>query len=385
MREINAALPAQKISIVIFDACRSPPTFPLEDDNGKARGGGARGLAPVRAPNRAYFAFSSSSGEPAKDGAGRNSPYAARLLQRMADPGIVVETLFKSVQDDFRKSNETQRPDNSDQLGVVEVPFAPALPPPPPGGEFRDCSECPLMVVVPKGNFLMGAPKGEHGSREDERPQHEVTIPSDFAVGKFEVTFAEYDDCVTARGCVERPEDSGHGRGTRPVINVNWSDAQSYIRWLNKKLGRNRGKYRLLSESEWEYAARAGSATAYPWGDKASHEYANYGVDWGFVGFAQGRDKWGDETAPVGQFPPNKFGLFDMNGNVWEWVEDCWNDSYKGAPSDGRAWTTGGCSWRVFRGGSWVYPPQELRSACRSMNFSTHRDLTSGFRVARSF
>jgi formylglycine-generating enzyme required for sulfatase activity len=383
MREINAALPAQKISVVIFDACRSPPTFPLVGDDGKLRGNDTRGLGVVRAPNRSYFAFSSSSGEPAKDGVGRNSPNVTRLLARMREPGIEIETVFKKVQDDFRDTDANQRPDNSDQLGVVQVPFAPALPLPPPGTEFRDCPDCPLMVVVPKGRFLMGAPASEEGASEDERPQHEVTIPADFAVGKFEVTFAEYDACVAAGGCIERPDDRAWGRGTRPVMNVNWADAQTYIRWLNARLGSNRGKYRLLSEAEWEYAARAGTTTAYPWGEKASHEFANYGKDECCDGLAQGRDKWVN-ISPVGSFPANRFGLHDMHGNVFEWTEDCWNESYKGAPADGRPRTTGECSRRVLRCGSWSYNPRYLRSALRFRGDSTYRFVSVGFRLART-
>jgi len=382
MREITAALPAQKVSIVIFDACRSPPNFPLADDEGRARGSETRGFGVVRAPNRAYFAFSSSAGEPAKDGAGRNSPYVSKLLQRMREPGIEVETVFKKVQDDFRDTEASQRPDNSDQLGVVRIPFAPALPLPPAGTEFRDCPDCPLMVVVPKGRFLMGGPKSEDGSSDDERPQHQVTIPADIAIGKFEVTFAEYDACVAAGGCIERPDDRGWGRANRPVMNVNWADAQTYIRWLNARLGPNRGKYRLLSEAEWEYAARAGTTTAFSFGNTITPDQANYDGNYTYGNGPKG--VYREKTVPVRSFPANRFGLHDMHGNVWEWTEDCWNESYNGAPMDGKPWTTGDCSRRVLRGGSWYDIPQGLRSADRGRIFSTGRSNYGGFRLART-
>ncbi len=208
-----------------------------------------------------------------------------------------------------------------------------------------------------------------------------MTVES-FAIGTHEVTFREWDACVTDGGCTYRIDDRSWGRDDRPVISVNWDDAQQYSRWLSARTYNN---YRLPTEAEWEYAARAGTTTPYPWGVKASHEYANYGKDDCCEGLAQGRDKWADETAPVGQFPPNKFGLYDMHGNIDEWVADCWNDNYKGAPADGRAWTAGDCSIaRVLRGGSWLDTPEHLRSARRYGGSSTARFYGNGFRVART-
>jgi formylglycine-generating enzyme required for sulfatase activity len=189
---------------------------------------------------------------------------------------------------------------------------------------------------------------------------------------------------VKAGGCTGyNPDDQKWGRDKRPVINVNWFDAKEYVNWLNSLPTRGKGKYRLLSEAEWEYAARAGTTTAYPWGVKASHEFANYGKDECCDGLAQGRDKWVN-TSPVGSFPANRFGLYDMHGNVWEWTEDCWNESYKGAPADGRPWTTGGCSRRVLRGGSWLDGPQLLRSANRFWYNSSNWYVNYGFRLART-
>ncbi len=183
-----------------------------------------------------------------------------------------------------------------------------------PGESFRDCAECPEMVVIPAGSFMMGSPANEPGRYNDEGPRHRVTIRREFALGRYEVTFAEWDTCVHAGGCRNRPRDNGWGRGNRPVINVSWDDAKAYVRWLARKTGQD---YRLPSEAEWEYAARAGMPTAYCWGARASHEYANYGKDECCGGLSRGRDRW-ENTAPVGSFLANRFGLYDTSGNVRE-------------------------------------------------------------------
>ena len=248
------------------------------------------------------------------------------------------------------------------------------------GRVFRDCAQCPQMVVIPAGNFLMGSPSGEKYHRKDEGPQHRVTVRR-FAIGKYEVTFAEWDACVAAGGCGHRPGDEGWGRGRRPVINVSWDDAKQYVAWLSRRTGK---RYRLPSEAEWEYAARAGTRTAYHWGTQASHQYANYGKDKCCGGRASGRDRWVN-TAPVGSFPPNRLGLHDVSGNVFERVEDCWHKSYAGAPANGRPWTTGGdCSKRVLRGGSWNDRPEALRSAFRYGVATGNRKANEGFRVVRT-
>ncbi len=249
---------------------------------------------------------------------------------------------------------------------------------PQPGAIFRDCDQCPEMVVVPAGRFRMGDLSG--GGDSDERPVHDVTIDYSFAVGKYEVTFAEWESCVNDGGCTHRPDDKGWGRGTRPVINVSWDDAQEYVAWLSRKTGR---AYRLLSEAEWEYVARAGTTTKYWWGNRASHDYANYGTDECCAGVAVGKDRW-EYTAPVGSFEANTFGVFDTAGNVWEWVEDCWHSSYKSAPVVGSAWTTGDCDMRVLRGGTWILYPGGLRSAIRGRVGTGVRTVGSGFRVART-
>ena len=250
------------------------------------------------------------------------------------------------------------------------------------GERFSDCSVCPEMVVVPAGSFLMGSPISEKRRDDDEGPVHRVTIPQPFAVGRYEVTFDQWDACVSEGECSHVPHDAGWGRGNRPVINVSWHDAGEYVDWLSDKTGK---RYRLLSEAEWEYAARAGTRGPFHFGETISTEQANYngtrGLDGSFAG-----GLYRERTVSVGSFPGNAFGLHDVHGNVWEWVEDCWHGSYHGAPSDGSAWTLGGdCDIRVLRGGSWVsFTPRLLRSANRLWYDSGVRSYSYGFRVART-
>ena len=242
----------------------------------------------------------------------------------------------------------------------------------PPGTKFRDCPECPELVVVPAGTYRMGSERGDSDS--DEKPVHEVRIGYPLAVGVYEVTFGEWDACVSGGGCGGyRPGDEGWGLGRRPVINVSWDDAKAYVGWLSRKTGE---EYRLLSESEWEYVARAGTRTRYWWGDEIGRNRAN----------CDGcGSRWDEQkTAPVGSFAPNGFGLHDVHGNVWEWVKDCWNESYVGAPTDGSAWESGECGRRVLRGGSWFNSPWSLRSAHRGWDSSGNRSYRYGFRVART-
>jgi formylglycine-generating enzyme required for sulfatase activity len=197
------------------------------------------------------------------------------------------------------------------------------------------------MTVVPIGRLAMGSSASEPGYVVDEGPQHTVTFAQQFAVAQFELTFDEWNACVAAGGCNGyRPSDEGWGRGNRPVINVSWIDAKAYVAWLAKVTNKT---YRLLSEAEYEYATRAWTTTKYPWGDDIGKNKAN----------CKGcGSQWDDkQTAPVGSFAANGFGLYHMVGNVWAWTEDCYHDSYKGAPTDGSAWTIGDCSSRVIRGG----------------------------------
>jgi len=280
---------------------------------------------------------------------------------------------------------------------------------PSAGSRFRDCPDCPEMVVVPSGTFTMGSPSSERGRTSDEGPQRQVRIGAPFAVGVHPVTVGEYgafaratggrggpvtmtvgknnmatvmvrrdgsgNDCfdVAGRTGPNPPRVNWHSPGfsqssTNPVVCVSWNDAQAYVKWLSEKTGH---RYRLLSEAEWEYAARAGTTTRYWWGDGIDRSKANYG------GGERG-------TVPVGRYAANPFGLHDVHGNVWEWVEDCWNGSYSGAPSDGSAWLSGDCDRRVLRGGSWDNDPEWLRAAYRNRNGTGGRGNYVGIRVART-
>jgi formylglycine-generating enzyme required for sulfatase activity len=222
-----------------------------------------------------------------------------------------------------------------------------------PMDEFNECELCPVMVVVPAGEFLMGAKEREPGSTPDERPQHRVNFAQPFSAGRFPVTFSEWDACVAARGCNYQPSDQGWGRGSQPVIDILWDDAQEYVTWLSRVTGRT---YRLLSEAEREYVARAGTTTAYWWGDSFDPAQANCAIGNRERSSASsgGLQKLAatEQTLPVRSFAPNPWGLYQVHGNVYDWVEDCWHDNYDGAPSDGSAWLSESCSGHVLRGGA---------------------------------
>jgi formylglycine-generating enzyme required for sulfatase activity len=240
---------------------------------------------------------------------------------------------------------------------------------------FKDCAGCPQMVVIPAGEFTMGSPPSD----QQAETQHRVTIAAPFAVSKFEITFNEWGACVKNGGCGGyRPEDQGWGRGKRPVINLSWENAKDYVNWLSRKTGK---PYRLLSEAEWEYAARAGSVTPFSFGDTLSPSQANYdGSPDGSGPSEVNRQK----TMPVGSFPANQFGLHDMHGNAWEWVEDCWHDDYTAeAPTDGSAWLKERCEGHVGRGGSWEDSQSELRSSARTGGYKDELSATDGLRIAR--
>ena len=281
----------------------------------------------------------------------------------------------------------------------------------PRGKKFRDCAECPEMVVVPAGRFMMGSPESEKGRYSSEGPVHEVTIGEPFAVGVYEVTVEEFRRFVEGTGrstpkkC--RTYENGgwnerSGRswkkpgfrqdGRHPVVCVSWDDAQAYVEWLSGKTGE---AYRLLSESEWEYAARGGKGTSRYWGQGESghcrhvngadralkRRYSRYNLYW----ITDSCDDGHAHTAPVGSFDANGYGLHDVMANVWEWVEDCWHEDYRGAPMDGSAWTAGGvCSSHVLRGGGWFTLPWDLRSAGRTSFTTAVRYDYLGFRVART-
>ena len=270
--------------------------------------------------------------------------------------------------------------------------------------DFSDCAQCPEMVRIPAGKFAMGSPRWERGRFDSEGPQHKVGVRA-FALSKYEITDAEFltflretgyqpalcDNILRlgwrspGGGVAFPPVDSEASQS--PATCLNWYDAEAYIAWLNAKLRAQNpealsagGPYRLPTEAEWEYAARAGTTTSRWWGDLIGSGNANCngcGSRWD-----------GLLIAPVGSFGPNGFGLYDMLGNVWQWTDDCWNESYVGAPGDGRAWKHGDCTRRVLRGGSWSNVPAFLRSAARIKADAAGRDFDysnyAGFRVARS-
>ena len=218
------------------------------------------------------------------------------------------------------------------------------------GEIFKDCDTCPKMIVIPGGKFLMGDEKG----KKSQRPAHEVTIKGPLAVSIYEVPWDEWEACRDGGGCPRDPDSHKWGRGKRPVINMSWTEAQGYVKWLAKKTGR---PYRMLSEAEWEYAARAGTTTHYWWGDKLKKKYANC---------RKCGSKWsGKKSAPVGSFKPNPWGIYDMHANIWEWTSDCWNKTHAFAPTDQTPRTDGNCDRRTVRGGSWYYFPQLARSVSR--------------------
>ncbi len=255
------------------------------------------------------------------------------------------------------------------------------------GTVFRDCADCPEMVVIPTGSFTMGSPERETDRYPNEGPQHPVSIRQAFAAGKYEVSKAQFGRFVAESGhsvgggcywwtgskfeldAAKSWRSPGYAQTENdPVACVSWEDAKAYTRWLSQKTGKT---YRLLTEAEWEYAARAGTSTAYSFGDTITTQQANHSNTL-------------ERTVPVGSYPANAFGLHDMHGNVWEWTQDCWNANYNGAPSDGSAWTAGDCGPRVLRGGSWVNSPRNLRSAVRFGGPVGYRIINSGVRVSRT-
>jgi formylglycine-generating enzyme required for sulfatase activity len=336
------------------------------------------------APPLHQFALSSPVELPSTPGLRPPLPKKARLaaplwMQATAAGLVIVATaagfgVWTWMQDPARRSNPQGQEAAASEPSHTRTWFN--------GDEFDDCGGqawCPQMVVLPAGSFTMGSPEEEQGRYDTEGPRKRISIRQ-FGVSKFEVTFEQWDACAGRGGCRGNPEpsDQGWGRGNMPVLNVSWSDAQEYVLWLSAETGKT---YRLLTEAEWEYAARGKSDEAYWWGMAASHDFANYGKDECCGGAQASHDQW-MTTAPVGQFPSNPFGLNDMNGNVWEWVEDCFADSYSSLPPDGSAFKSD-CAQHVARGGGWGNSPAVIRSAARYGLDSAHRDYSLGFRVGR--
>jgi len=242
----------------------------------------------------------------------------------------------------------------------------------------------PELVVIPSGSFQMGSPKNEWGRGEYEGPQRKVNIKA-FALGQTEITFNDYAKYATANGLSLLSDNTG-GRGLRPQVYVSWKDANAYAKWLKEQTGFN---YRLPSEAEWEYAAKAGTTTPFNTGECINGEQANFGgeLNGRYSGCPEHTEPL-KQTAPVKSYPANAFGLYDMHGNVWEWVQDCYSDYYEGAPSDGSALRSKRegkkCAFHVLRGGSWMDTPDNLRSAYRGWTEPHVRDEFLGFRLART-
>src|SRR5271165_5308656 len=391
-----------EVKIIIIDAARQNPFE-------RRFRASAAGLAAVDAPAGTLAMYSAVPGKLIRDGGGANSVFMTELIKQLRVPGLTGEEVFNGTRLAVsRATSNEQVPWVSSSLldefyfgassaaatgpsppptpapepaAAPESPVASTQTPPPPpassapseplpsdakpGDFFRDCEGCGEMVVVPAGAFDMGS------STEYENPMHRVTFAKQFAIGRYEVTFDEWDRCVEDNGCKAQPDDRGWGRGDRPVINVSWDDAKAFTTWLSQKTGQT---YRLPSEAEWEYAARAGTTTAYWWGRDVGSRQANC---------RECNTGSGQQTSPVGSYKANAFGLYDTAGNTAEWVEDCWNDNYRGAPKDGSAWTAGQCRLRVLRGGAYDSQAKSVHSTARFRYDTDVRYSANGFRVAR--
>ena len=379
------------INLVILDACR---------DRGlpsRTRSGVSRGLSRMAAPSGSFIGYAASPGQRSFDGKGGNGVFTEQLISLLDRPGLSMDDIFGELteavekatgrkQTPMRESNLRGRfllvPANYAELAsrpeVIKYE-AELLSSSKANDSFRDCMGCPEMINIKEGFYMMGNDAG-YGHKlfnlamgsSQPKPVHQVRIPS-FSIGKYEVTFEEWDMCVAEASCKYK-SDAGWGRGRRPVINILWSDAQDYVRWLSRKTSK---RYRLPSESEWEYAARASSSTAFSFGDCLTTEKANYDGDSIIYSNINGCGKTGvylKKTSVVGSYPDNAWGLHDMHGNVWEWVQDCWNPNYNGAPVDGAPWEQSnnisgfsGCLSHVIRGGAWDSPPLMLMSSFRRM------------------
>jgi len=383
------------LNIVILDACRDNPfkSFSKSLGRGLTRMASAEGTLIAYATAPGTVAWGGEAGE-------RNSPYTKHLLRFMKQPNLPIESVLKKVRkaviQETRKTATVQKPWYEASISD-EFYFSNAMVPPdpfPPGKVFRDSLQvggyAPEMVVIKAGSFQMGAIQGSN--YDDEKPVHWVNIEK-FAMGKYEVTVGDFRKFVNASGYKTEAEK---GKGCRiyqrewnwvkdanwrnpyfsqtdnePVVCVSWNDAIAYTEWLTQQTGKH---YRLPSESEWEYAARAGTKTKYWWGNELGKNQAvcdGCGSRWD-----------NKQTAPVGSFRANPFDLYDTVGNVWEWCADNSHDDYKGAPSDGRVWKGGNENRRVLRGGSWVIIPGSSRAAFRYWNDRFVRDYDVGFRVA---
>lgn len=426
--------------IIMLDACRDDPFR----EGFLAKGGlydASAGLArPGVTEVGTFIAFATSPGTVAYDAASsteKNSPFTSAFVQHIGTRGLEINELFNRVRGDvFNATRARQtpwqtssllqelylsgRPDSRAQEQEVELTLWRSIERSAVAADFelflkrfpnstfaslaakrrdelrernwgtlatvKDCPECPELVALPAGSFIMGAAQGDPEKNESEGPPHRVNVPP-VLMGRYPVTFDEWEACVRDKGCPDTPDDAGWGRGRRPVIDISWEDAQRYVGWLSRRTGK---RYRLPSEAEWEYAARAGADSARFWGEDSGRacRFANvydtsarrsmratwlpHACDDGFV-----------NTAPVGSFQPNAFGLYDVVGNVWQWTADCWEDDYSGASGEARARDTRGCAFRTMRGGSFMSDPPRARVTSRMRNDPQDKDINIGLRIAR--
>ena len=421
-----------RMNIVILDACRNNP-LPASKRSAD------KGLARMDAPKGSFLAYSTAPGATAVDGKGSNSPYSQALAHAIENNAVPLEQLFRQVRVDvMNATGEDQVPWDSSSLtgefyfkrpnGTAPAQQTAALTPAPapqpapqgssasrapepgiaPGKVFRDKPDAPELVSLAGGSFNMGAlPGDEVNDRAEEQPAHAVTLKP-FAIMTKEVTrdqfaaFAKATNREVETGC--QASDGGDGKwrdqgsyldpgieqqGNHPVVCVSEQDARDYADWLSSTTGHH---YRLPTEAEWEYAARAGKKTGWPWGNslgtggcKSVNIMDASGHKKYPVNDAMNCDDHFVTTAPVGSFPANAFGLYDMIGNVWEMVSDCWHEDYKGAPTDGSSWDDGSCQAHVRRGGAWLENPWDSRLAARWENDPGNRDTSIGFRLVRDF
>jgi formylglycine-generating enzyme required for sulfatase activity len=419
-RMLKAIEPVRRLRLMILDACRNNPFVASMKRSSRAIG---RGFSPVEPMPDTLIAYAAKAGTIASDGFENHSPFTAALLKHIGTPGLDVRLALGAVRDTVMASTTPrQEPFVYGSLGgraiaIVEgagggpaasataqaesprkqqqavaalgvVPQVPVIQERTlrAGDSFKECEDCPDMVVVPAGTFVMGSPLGEPGREQYEGPQQKIFVARMFAVGRTEVSFTEWDACLADGGCNARhPSDNGWGRGSQPAIYVSWEDTRSYVEWLSRKTGAH---YRLLSEAEWEYAARGCRFESCPsapfwFGANISRDRANYDSRYSYEGSAEVQPP--RRTLATDSGAPNPFGLLHVHGNVREWVEDCWNPSLSGQPRDGSARMTGDCRQHILRGGSWADEPKDVRSAKRMRQEagSAGRRAEIGFRVAR--
>jgi formylglycine-generating enzyme required for sulfatase activity len=423
-----------RMNIIVLDACRNNP-LPA------GKRSADKGLARMDAPRGSFLAYSTAPGDTAVDGKGKNSPYSQALANAIENTHVPLEQMFRQVRVDvMNATGQEQVPWDSSSLtgefffkkpdgsapAQQTATLAPAPAPAPqpaaqsggtsrapepavaPGKPFRDCGDCPEIVAIPSGSFTMGSPAGDEAERTNEKPQVKVALAKPFALMTTEVTRDQFAAFLKAtqreleKGCYL--PDGGDGKydenadllqpgirqeGNHPVVCVSWSEAQDYAEWLSSKTGKH---YRLPTEAERDYAARGGKKSIWAWGDdalsvngcKATNVFdkagkAKYPINDDLLPCS---DNFA-ETGPVDAFPANGYGLKGMIGNVWEWVEDCYHETYQGAPNDGRAWEGDSCEKRVLRGGSYIDNVWDSRFASRDQMDPGDRNTNVGFRLAR--